>query len=159
MGKAVLHHVEESAFATETLLRVELVEIAGLVKGNLSFGPYLGLADGLISAIALDGIDEKSPDVVYDRGRVKFCVFTDVLIHVADVEAFASAHELAEESVTAFGYGRIVAWPRRTELAKVESIVLLGSGEVRGIASDEEQMLYGDDSVRNKIHERYAVDE
>jgi hypothetical protein len=31
--------------------------------------------------------------------------------------------------------------------------------EVYGIATDEEQVLYGDDSVRNEIHERDAVDE
>ena len=153
MGESVLHHIEERAFATEALLREQFVKIAGLIQRNFFFGPCIGLAN------VADRIDEESTDVVYHGGRVKFRIFTDVLIHVADVEAFACAHELAEECVTALGDRRIVARPRCAGFAEIQRVVLFGAGEVHGIAADKEQVLYRNDSVRDEIHERDAVDE
>ena len=157
MRKPVLHHVEERALVAQALLRKEFIELTRFVERNFSFGPCLGLAD--VVAIASDGIDEESPDIVYDGGRVKFRIFSDVLVHVAYVETFACAHELAEERIAAFRNRRIIARPRRARLSQVQRVVLFCSGKVHGIATDKEQVLYGDDSIRDEVHERDSVNE
>ena len=120
--KSVLHHVQKCTLVAEALLREKLRKVSGLVQRNLVLGPRFGKPDFLCGRdvlIAINSIDQKLSDVIYDGGRVKFGILADVLIHVAHVETFACAHELAKERVTALGNRRIVARPRAARLAEV----------------------------------------
>ena len=160
--KTVLHHVQECALVAEAFLREQFIEMACFVERNFIFGPCLGLTDffgGCAVLIATHSMNQKLSNVINNGCRVKFRVLADVLIHVAHVETFAGAHELAEKRITPFGNGRIVARPRAARFAEVERVVLFCTREVHGIATDKEQMLYRDNAVRDKVHERDAVDE